>query len=142
MKITLKEAVDIYVDVKMLKGKKQTEQVRQCLQERVYEDIKNEIIKTNRPIIEKEVRDKIREKQERERIKQLKILLIETVVFGVIVGLLGSQFTDLISASKGVLINIPLTLLWVIICTLITLAFAFIIYIDKIGEFFMGEKNE
>ena len=131
----LDRIIDVYISTEEYRNEKQD--VRKLLKEKIREEISQEIIEIEKDRISKKVEEEVDRKDELRKKKQIKSIVIETLVLGFLIGLLANQGTDIITYIKGGTdINIVLTLIWIVILLIVNVLFAFLMYIDNLGEIF------
>lgn len=131
----LDRIIDVYISTEEYRNEKQD--VRKLLKEKIREEISQEIIEIEKDRISKKVEEEVDRKDELRKKKQIKSIVIETLVLGFLIGLLANQGTDIITYIKGGTdINIVLTLIWIVILLIVNVLFAFLMYIDNLDEIF------
>ena len=131
----LDRIIDVYISTEEYRNEKQD--VRKLLKEKIREEISQEIIEIEKDRISKKVEEEGDRKDELRKKKQIKSIVIETLVLGFLIGLLANQGTDIITYIKGGTdINIVLTLIWIVILLIVNVLFAFLMYIDNLDEIF------
>lgn len=131
----LDRIIDVYISTEEYRNEKQD--VRKLLKEKIREEISQEIIEIEKDRISKKVEEEVDRKDELRKKKQIKSIVIETLVLGFLIGLLANQGTDIITYIKGGTdINIVLTLIWIAILLIVNVLFAFLMYIDNLDEIF------
>ena len=127
----------IYVYISTEEYRNEKQDVRKLLKEKIREEISQEIIEIEKDRISKKVEEEVDRKDELRKKKQIKSIVIETLVLGFLIGLLANQGTDIITYIKGGTdINIVLTLIWIVILLIVNVLFAFLMYIDNLDEIF------
>lgn len=134
----IENLVETYVDNKVTDGP----DVKNLLREKIIDTVYNIVIEKEKNRIEQEAKDKIDKEEEKRKRREIKVVIIETLIIGFLVGLLVNQFTDVISYTKGVNINIMTTLLWIFILLLFSFAFAFLMYTNRIDDFVYNMENK
>ena len=131
----LDRIIDVYISTEEYRNEKQD--VRKLLKEKIREEISQEIIEIEKDRISKKLEEEVDRKDELRKKKQIKSIVIETLVLGFLIGLLANQGTDIITYIKGGTdINIVLTLIWIVILLIVNVLFAFLMYIDNLDEIF------
>lgn len=133
-KVLLEDLIDVYVEKTIPETKEDTSDVKHYVKGKLMEDISREIINIRKEEIMEEIERKIAAEDEINKRKHTKVLVIETLFLGFLIGLLVNQGTDLITFIKGGDVNITQTLAWVIILLLFNMCFAFLVYIDKLNN--------
>lgn len=134
-KSLLDEIIDVYISTEEYKNEKQ--KVRKLLKEKIRYEVSQEIIEIEKDRIAKKVEEEIDRKDELRKKKQMKIVVIETLILGFLIGLLANQGTDIITYIKGGTgINIGLTLMCIVILLIANVLFGFLMYINKLDEIF------
>lgn len=113
-----------------------TDTVRQIVKKDLRKDIIDEVWKIKQDEIIEDANRKIKEEKEIRKRAQVKVVIIETLFLGCLIGLLVNQGTDIITTLKGGSSNIGITLLIIVILLILSIGFAFFIYLDKLDEFF------
>lgn len=113
-----------------------TDTVRQIVKEDLRKDIIDEVWKLKQDEIIEDTNRKVKEEKEIRKREQVKVVILETLFLGCLIGLLVNQGTDIITTLKGGSGNIGMTLLIIAILLILSIGFAFLIYIDKLDEFF------
>lgn len=113
-----------------------TDTVRQIVKEDLRKDIIDEVWKLKQDEIIEDTNRKVKEEKEIRKREQVKVVILETLFLGCLIGLLVNQGTDIITTLKGGSGNIGMTLLIIAILLILSTGFAFLIYLDKLDEFF------
>ena len=136
----LDKIIEVYISTEEYKNQKQD--VRELLKEIIRDKVSKEIIEIEKDKIVKKAEEEIDRKEEIRKKKQMKIIVIETLILGFLIGLLANQGTDIITYIKGgTNINIELTLICIAILILANLLFGFLMYINKLDEIFNFNKK-
>ncbi len=115
--------------------------ISHAMNEKLYDDLRKEIYSIEKDRIKKELQEENERDEQLKNIRRIKILLFESLILGFFVGLLVNQATDVISFLKGSdAINNTHTLLWVGIILICLFLFMFVVYINKIEEFFTKKE--
>lgn len=110
------------------------------LRDEIFEKIIKDIYNLQKNKITKEVQEKLRQEEEEKKRSQIKFILIEGIILGLITGLLVNQITDIISYLKGNN-NYSATSWIILILGILAALFAFIVYLNKLEEFFTNKKK-
>lgn len=136
----LEEVIEEYISKEEYKGQKQN--VRELLKEKMIDKISEEIIEIEKEKIVKKAEEELDRKEEVRKRKQMKVIVIETLILGFLIGLLANQGTDIITYLKGGTdINITLTLIFIAILLIVNILFGFLMYINKLDEIFDFRKK-
>lgn len=110
------------------------------LKQQIINEITNEIINEEAEKITKKYEGKIL----KERIEQLKILMINGIILSFFIGIIVNQVTDLLSFWKGTIeINIvPFTFKVIFIFTFFSLIIIVYLLFNSMLKLIAGEKNE
>ena len=140
-KISLERLAKYYVESQM--GDKDVE-IREALSEKLIDDVKSALYSENKSKIMKEVKKELDEKQEYDKIKKIRGLIIESFFVALLVGILGSQCNDIVSIVKGSLeIQYLDETLWsILLFGLITVAIFVFQYINSFLELFKQYKGK
>lgn len=120
-------------------------QIKNVMREILVGEIKNKVIEKEKERILEETKKEIQEYKAIEKIKKVKILVLEAIFLGLTVGLLGNQITELLSYTKisGAIDN----RIWILtsIFTILLGAAIYLFYqtkvIESILEYFNKERN-
>jgi len=139
-KITLDEVVNKFLDAT---SKNITDdRLKEALKLQITNDIKEEVINKEIECIIKKSDDKIREKENKEMLEKLKNIIIETLIIGLILGLLVNQITELIGIWKsGNQIEL-FTWIWVIVLLVALGGLTMLMYISKLSDFINNNKGD
>ena len=139
-KITLDEVVNKFLDAT---SKNITDdRLKEALKLQITNDIKEEVINKEIECIIKKSDDKIREKENKEMLEKLKNIIIETLIIGLILGLLVNQITELIGIWKsGNQIEL-FTWIWVIVLLVALGGLTMLMYISKLSDFINTNKGD
>ena len=139
-KITLDEVVNKFLDAT---SKNITDdRLKEALKLQITNDIKEEVINKEIECIIKKSDDKIREKENKEMLEKLKNIIIETLIIGLILGLLVNQITELIGIWKsGNQIEL-FTWIWVIVLLVALGVLTMLMYISKLSDFINNNKGD
>lgn len=125
-------------------GSKKEIKLRAAMNEKLRDEIFDKIIKDIYNLQEskviKTVQEKLKQQQEEKKRSQIKFILIEGIILGLITGLLVNQITDIISYLKGDT-NYSATSWIILILGILAIVFAFIVYLNKLEEFFTNKKE-
>jgi len=109
---------------------------------KLFDDVKRDIIGLENRRIVVESEKIIKERQKSRQVSKVKLLLIEGIILGFVVGLIVNQFTEFIGFLKGQSnsTNVSATL-WVIFGLLIfAIIFVFVLYLNKVEEYFYKKE--
>lgn len=123
------------------KNKKLRKATMETVEKEVFEEIRKDIYNLEKEKIIKDIEKEMEEKEKNKRISQIKFILIEGIILGMLVGLLTNQITDIISYSKGEKDYI-ITLIIIIILLILSVIFAFAVYFNKLQDFFFKDKEK
>lgn len=141
-KIELDNVIEAYVESICSENLKE-EMVRACFKTKVVEDISEEICEKKSDEIKKLADEKINKEEQYKRKKEMKVLIIETLIFGFFIGLLVNQSTDAISILKGAEINLGYTLIIMLILITVNIIIGFLVYMNKLDDFlYKINKND
>lgn len=134
----LDEIIDIYINKKIpdIQGEEDTEDIRNLLKKQILNDITETIIITEKDKIVQQAELDIDKKEKDKKRQEMKIVVIETLFLGFLIGLLANQGTDLITYIKGGDVNVGQTLMWIILLILANLSFGILMYMNKLDVFF------
>lgn len=132
--MSLNDLIDSYLQNNVSEIEKTHINVKEIVREKLALDISEEIIGKEEDRIMESAKLGIERENEANKTKQIKVLVMETLFLGFLIGLLANQGTDIITAVKGESINIEQTLMWIIILSLIIIAFGFLWYFDKLND--------
>lgn len=131
----LDEIIEVYISSEEYKNKRQN--VRQLLKEKIRDKVSEEIIEIEKDKIVRKSEEEIDRNEEIRKKKQMKVIVIETLILGFLIGLLANQGTDIITYIKGGTgVNIGLTLIFIVILLVANVLFGFLMYINKLDEIF------
>lgn len=132
---------DEYGEGKEEQDKNIREAMYEKLQIEIFESIKTDIYKLEEKNIIEDGQRKIKEMEEEKKKTQLKFILIEGIILGLITGLLVNQITDVISYLKGDK-NYQATDWIIVILAILGIVFAFVVYLNKLEEYFTNKKEK
>lgn len=139
-KITLDEVVNKFLDATT--ENITDDRLKEALKLQITNDIKEEVINKEIECIIKKSDDKIREKENKEMLEKLKNIIIETLIIGLILGLLVNQITELIGIWKsGNQIEL-FTWIWVIVLLVALGVLTMLMYISKLSDFINNNKGD
>lgn len=139
-KITLDEVVNKFLDA--TSENITDDRLKEALKLQITNDIKEEVINKEIECIIKKSDDKIREKENKEMLEKLKNIIIETLIIGLILGLLVNQITELIGIWKsGNQIEL-FTWIWVIVLLVALGVLTMLMYISKLSDFINNNKGD
>lgn len=122
--------------------KKLRDAAKEKLENEVFEKVKEDIYRLEENRIIESGKRKIKEFEEQKKRVQLKFILIEGIFLGLITGLLVNQITDMISFLKGGSSNYQATNWLIVILLILGIAFAFVVYLSKLEEYFVNKKEK
>ena len=134
----LDEIIDSYINKKIpdIQEEENTEDIRNLLKKQILSDVTEVIISNEKDkIVQQAELDIDKQKQDKKR-QEMKIVVIETLFLGFLIGLLANQGTDLITYIKGGNVNVGQTLMWIILLILANLSFGLLMYMNKLDGFF------
>ena len=133
----LDEIIDSYINKKIpdIQEEENTEDIRNLLKKQILSDVTEVISNEKDKIVQQAELDIDKKKQDKKR-QEMKIVVIETLFLGFLIGLLANQGTDLITYIKGGNVNVGQTLMWIILLILANLSFGLLMYINKLDGFF------
>ena len=134
----LDEIIDSYINKKIpdIQEEENTEDIRNLLKKQILSDVTEVIISNEKDkIVQQAELDIDKNKQDKKR-QEMKIVVIETLFLGFLIGLLANQGTDLITYIKGGNVNVGQTLMWIILLILANLSFGLLMYMNKLDGFF------
>lgn len=132
----LDDLVDRYINDKLSNENQEDEELKDLLREKILANVTDVIVEKEKDNIVKEAQLEIDKIKDIKKKREMKLIIIETVILAFLIGLLANQGTDLISYTKGSEINIGGTMLWIILLLVINLGFAFFMYLNKLDELF------
>lgn len=130
--------IDIYAQTQLRTNldNSSSEVAKEALRSVIIEEIITEHEKNLRTQIKKEVEKEFKIKLHRERIRQIKSILIESVFIATFVGLMVNQATDLITYMKNEnekIVCITIGLILLLVCALAS--YIKFVYVDRITIF-------
>lgn len=138
-RITLEQVIKGYLE-KEANG--QNEKINTYLQDKISKDINEEVIEVYSKQIIEQVSKQIEQEEHIKKITQLKVMVLETLLLGIFVGLLVNQFTDGISYTKGTPgINTSGTIIWCVILLVIIILLGCVMYWNKLEEVIFNKSN-
>ena len=134
----LDEIIDSYINKKIpdMQGEEDTEDIRNLLKKQILSDVTEVIISNEKDKIVQQAELDIDKKKQDKKRQEMKIVVIETLFLGFLIGLLANQGTDLITYIKGGDVNVGQTLMWIILLILANLSFGLLMYMNKLDGFF------
>lgn len=130
----LDEAVKKYTESK---ASGENEEVIEILTEKFKNEIYKEVVEQEKERILEEVDREKESRNQQEQIEQIRWIVLETILLGILVGLLVNQGTDIIAYLKGdTTVNLNGTLYWVLFLVILNIAFVLFTYIGKLGDLF------
>ena len=132
----LDDLVDRYINDKLSNENQDDEELKDLLREKILANVTDVIVEKEKDNIVKEAQLEIDKIKDIKKKREMKLIIIETVILAFLIGLLANQGTDLISYTKVSEVNIGGTMLWIIILLVINLGFAFFMYLNKLDELF------
>lgn len=145
--ITLKQIVEIYAEYAYNtkrsedNDKVDKEQVKELLSQKVTDDVEKEICDKYKGKIIEELVNYNKEFLRKQGMRNLIVLITETVILSAIVGLLVNQGTDVLNYLKGVNCDLHSTSIIMLLLSVAIAVFVFLIYLRKFDECF-GIKDE
>ena len=136
--ILYNEVIDMYTNSKM---SLEDEETREIVKNSIDKAIKEFVIESEVSEIVKRSENEIEKIEQISRVRQIKVIIIETLILGCLVGLLVNQVTDIISILKGGNIDTNQTVMWILILLILNLCFGIFMYINKLDEIF-SKKNK
>lgn len=139
-KTRLEKVIDEYIKNKVDNTE---DDVQEMLRTKLIQDVEEEVYYKYKEDILRDVREQIDDEDKVIKIRQLKLMVIETLIIGILVGLLVNQFTDGISYFKGVTtINMQGTG-WCILLLLISIAVCgLVMYWHKLDQFIIEKSMQ
>ncbi|MFR3558129.1 MAG: hypothetical protein ACLTUN_06285 [Paraclostridium sordellii] len=134
--IKIDKIIDVYIDSKLPETKSEEDIVKDLLKKQILSDITNSIVREERDRIVNEAEVEIDKRNQNKKKIAMKVILMETIFLGFLIGLLVNQGTDLITFIKGGNIDIMKTLICIVILVGLSLTFTFLMYISKLDELF------
>ncbi|WP_092926114.1 hypothetical protein [Romboutsia hominis] len=134
----IENLTETYINTKIMDN----HDVKTLLRDKIIDTVYTTVKEIEKSKIVKEAQDKIDIEAENRKRKEIKVLIIETLIIGFIIGLLVNQFTDVISFTKGAEINIYASLAWIIILLAFSFVFAFLMYTNRIDDFVSKIENK
>ncbi len=136
----LDKIIEVYVSKEEYKDIEQN--VKELLKEKIRDEVSKEIIRVEKDNIVRKSEEEIDRKEQIKKNKQIKVIVIETLILGFMIGLLANQGTDIITYIKGDKdINVELTLIFIAILILANGLFGFLMYINKLDELFNFKRK-
>ena len=134
----LDEIIDRYINKKIpdIQEEENTEDIRNLLKKQILSDVTEVIISNEKDKIVQQAELDIDKKKQDKKRQEMKIVVIETLFLGFLIGLLANQGTDLITYIKGGNVNVGQTLMWIILLILANLSFGLLMYMNKLDGFF------
>ena len=134
----LDEIIDSYINKKIpdIQEEENTEDIRNLLKKQILSDVTEVIISNEKDKIVQQAELDIDKKKQDKKRQEMKIVVIETLFLGFLIGLLANQGTDLITYIKGGNVNVGQTLMWIILLILANLSFGLLMYMNKLDGFF------
>ena len=134
----LDEIIDSYINKKIpdIQEEENTEDIRNLLKKQILSDVTEVIISNEKDKIVQQAELDIDKKKHDKKRQEMKIVVIETLFLGFLIGLLANQGTDLITYIKGGNVNVGQTLMWIILLILANLSFGLLMYMNKLDGFF------
>lgn len=111
------------------------------LEKEIFDKIKNDIYVLEEKNIIASGERKIKEQEDQKKRSQLKFILLEGIILGLITGLLVNQITDIISYLKGTK-NYYATNWIIVILAILGILFAFVVYLNKLEGYFTNKKEK
>lgn len=136
--ILYNEVIDMYTNSKM---SLEDEETREIVKNSIDKAIKEFVIESEVSEIVKRSENEIEKIEQISRVRQIKVIIIETLILGCLVGLLVNQVTDIISILKGGNIDTNQTVMWILILLILNLCFGIFMYINKLDEIFIKKIN-
>ncbi|MGL5765100.1 MAG: hypothetical protein ACRCX8_05595 [Sarcina sp.] len=140
-KIILDDLIKLYIKENLPEKEIEAKEVIELVTEKVKEDIHKEIIEIEKDRIYKEYQDEVTKTEDIKKKRAMRVLIIETLVLGGLIGLLVNQGTDIITYLKGGNINVGQTMLWILILIMCNFLFGFLIYLDKLVTYFKKKEE-
>ena len=106
------------------------------MKKQILSDVTEVIISNEKDKIVQQAELDIDKKKQDKKRQEMKIVVIETLFLGFLIGLLANQGTDLITYIKGGNVNVGQTLMWIILLILANLSFGLLMYMNKLDGFF------
>ena len=134
----LDEIIDSYINKKIpdIQEEENTEDIRNLLKKQILSDVTEVIISNEKDKRVQQAELDIDKKKQDKKRQEMKIVVIETLFLGFLIGLLANQGTDLITYIKGGNVNVGQTLMWIILLILANLSFGLLMYMNKLDGFF------
>ena len=134
----LDEIIESYINKKIpdIQEEENTEDIRNLLKKQILSDVTEVIISNEKDKIVQQAELDIDKKKQDKKRQEMKIVVIETLFLGFLIGLLANQGTDLITYIKGGNVNVGQTLMWIILLILANLSFGLLMYMNKLDGFF------
>ena len=134
----LDEIIDSYINKKIpdIQEEENTEDIRNLLKKQILSDVTEVIISNEKDKIVQQAELDIDKKKQDKKRQEMKIVVIETLFLGFLIGLLANQGADLITYIKGGNVNVGQTLMWIILLILANLSFGLLMYMNKLDGFF------
>lgn len=136
--ILYNEVIDMYTNSKM---SVEDEETREIVKNSIDKAVKEFVIESEVSEIVKRSENEIEKIEQISRVRQIKVIIIETLILGCLVGLLVNQVTDIISILKGGNVDTNQTVMWILILLILNLCFGIFMYINKLDEIF-SKKNK
>lgn len=142
-KITLNKLIDVFIENSDSINGEEGDEVIGLLKSQIRQKVEDEVKSTYRDELEQNSKEKLEkeklEMKEKFKIDAAKTLLIDTVIFSGIVGLLVNQLTDIVSFLKGTDINVGGTTLAILVFLILIFIYAQYAYIKKIQDYFSSK---
>ena len=139
-KITLDEVVNKFLEA--TSENISDYRLKDALKSQIINDIKEEVVNKEVESITEKSNYKIREKENKEMLEKLKNIIIETLIIGLVLGLLVNQITELIGIWKsGNQIEI-FNWIWVIALLVVLGGLTMLMYISKLSDFINNNKGD
>lgn len=130
------DMLDVFIETKDVNG----DDVKALLKESLKGQVVNEVWNLKRDEIIKDSEEKYRQIKEERKKSQIKVVLIETLILGCLVGLLVNQGTDILTILKqGTDYNLLITLGFILILLALSAFMVFCMYLEKLDEFFIKD---
>lgn len=139
----VEEYINLKVDAQYGIAKEEKDiKLRLAMKEMLYKEIQTELVEDIYEMKKAEIiedgKKAIQDIEEKKKRSQLKFILIEGIILGLITGILVNQITDIISYLKGST-NYIATSIIIISLILLGIVFAFIVYLSKIEDYFLNK---
>ena len=133
------EMLDVFIESKKDEfGANET--VLELVKKDLKQNITKEVWRSKKEEIIKDAEKEYKKKMEDKKKSQIRVVLLETLFLGCLIGLIVNQGTDIITMLKlGTDNNLSATLFIITILLVISVCMVFYMYLDKLDEFFIKD---